>query len=220
MSRFWEILSQGFSYLIIFAATVMLGWGVLGFFWSISPDWLRSCPCRTPHSPAVHSSSLAADHVVRRCFPSRIFLSLELHAGSDDRIVCIACHNVLNPNLRFHGEPKPLCGFRAGNAPTTSSFPSTSSAQNGCVTVSVNHIRRIGRGLWLTGRSTPDRSLLWCQRGQVGWMSVSRPERKFDPAEAKPKLYTPTGHLRRISRRIYPTDLTFRTRIIWNTPAQ
>ncbi len=31
MSRFWERASQGFSYLIIIASTVMLGWGLLGF---------------------------------------------------------------------------------------------------------------------------------------------------------------------------------------------
>lgn len=31
MPRFWDILSQGFSYLIILAATVMFGWGILGF---------------------------------------------------------------------------------------------------------------------------------------------------------------------------------------------
>ena len=31
MLRVWELASQGFSYLIVFAATVMLGWGVLGF---------------------------------------------------------------------------------------------------------------------------------------------------------------------------------------------
>ena len=31
MARLWERLSQGFSYLLILAATVMLGWGTLGF---------------------------------------------------------------------------------------------------------------------------------------------------------------------------------------------
>lgn len=31
MSRITEIVSQGFSYLIILASTIMLGWGVLGF---------------------------------------------------------------------------------------------------------------------------------------------------------------------------------------------
>ena len=31
MTSFWDRLSQAFSYLIIVAATIMLGWGILGF---------------------------------------------------------------------------------------------------------------------------------------------------------------------------------------------
>ncbi len=31
MPRVWQVLSQGFSYLIVFASIIMLGWGLLGF---------------------------------------------------------------------------------------------------------------------------------------------------------------------------------------------
>jgi len=31
MHKIWDMLSQGVSYLLVLAATVMLGWGILGF---------------------------------------------------------------------------------------------------------------------------------------------------------------------------------------------
>ncbi len=57
MSRVLELGSQGFSYLIIFASTVLLGWGVLGFleyFTGLAPFMPLQNPTFPPGTQFFH----------------------------------------------------------------------------------------------------------------------------------------------------------------------
>jgi hypothetical protein len=51
MTKLLERLSQGFSYLMIVAATVMLGWGVLGFLEYLT-GWAPLMPLQNPTFPS------------------------------------------------------------------------------------------------------------------------------------------------------------------------
>ena len=99
MANFWDRLSQGFSYLLIVVATVMFGWGTLGFleyFTGLDP----LIPLQYATFPAgiqfVHWLLITLSGSV---FFDRILLSLELHAVGYDRVVCGTRHAVRDRNF-------------------------------------------------------------------------------------------------------------------------
>ena len=114
MANLGERLSQGFSYLLILAATVMLGWGLLGFL-----EYFTGLAPLMPLQNATFPAGTQFIHWLLITlsggrFPDRICPALELHALGHDRVICGTGHAMRHRDIRFHGKPEPLCGLRAG----------------------------------------------------------------------------------------------------------